>query len=346
MALENTISVIAWNIAAISELEDNIELERALKEENELNHEMLFLLLSLMYDARSIEKVKDNIQNGSTESLGYALELLDIFVSEEIKTLLFPLFDDKPVSEKLRQLQVYFPRAKYNKVEVLIHIMNRDYNTLTRWTKACAVEAYGNLENPELNYDLISNLFNPDRLIRETAARVIFEISPKTYHEVGRRIPSKVKWELDKLVANKDGLFRYQSDRFKFLAGLPYFKSLNNDMMVKLVKEFDLRILKQGASTITNSARTNYVLNIVCSGQVLTNEKGADEVLGEGRIFGPFFTLSRKNSIESKTLSETVLLSLTEEKFYELMYNYREFIEIFVELIDDKSFLEETEIVE
>lgn len=346
-ALENVIATISWNLAAISEINDSErELEKAINEENDLNYEMLFLLLSLLYDAGSIEKVKDNIQNGSSENIGYALELMDIFASEEIKSILFPLFDDKPLGEKLRQLQVHFPRAKFNEVEVLLNLMNRDYNAVSKWTKACAIEAYGNLPEASVCNDLVANLFNPDRLIKETSARVIFKLSPKKYHEVGRRLPSKVKFALDNLVGKKGSPFRYQSDRYRFLSSLPYFKSLNSELLATLVYEFDLRVVQQGEIVKNKESRNRYVLNCVCSGQVISTYSEYEEVIGSGKLFGSFFNLNQSEMYEAKALSQTYLLSLSEDKLYELMYNYREFIEIFVELIDSEIFEEGSEVEE
>ena len=115
LAIETTISILTWNMAAVTEVNsDSEKLIQSIKEEDNNNYDMLFLLMSILYDPSSIEKVKTNLQNGSTENIGYAIELLDIFIAEEIKTILFPLFDDKPINEKLRLLQVHFPREKYS----------------------------------------------------------------------------------------------------------------------------------------------------------------------------------------------------------------------------------------
>ena len=86
--IERHIGVMGWNIAAeqtLSEIKSHIKLKDAIKEEITANFNLLYLLLSLAYDAQSVMHVKENIESGTSESASYALELLDLFVYEEIK---------------------------------------------------------------------------------------------------------------------------------------------------------------------------------------------------------------------------------------------------------------------
>jgi len=111
--LDDEIGKGLWNITAKDELFEgdyNIPLQLALDEEITSNFEFIYMLLSIIYDADSIELVKENIALGTTEGSAYAIELLDIFLSKDMKPKLFPLLDDISAKEKLDKLQLYYPR--------------------------------------------------------------------------------------------------------------------------------------------------------------------------------------------------------------------------------------------
>ena len=108
--------------------------------------------------------------SGTSDGIAYALELMDLFVDQEMKPKLFPLFDDIPVKDKMNKLQTYFPREAYNPVQVVNYILNRDFNLNNRWTKMCAVYASAFIPEFRVSRGLIGQMFNPDRLLQETAA--------------------------------------------------------------------------------------------------------------------------------------------------------------------------------
>src|SRR5690606_16688916 len=142
--LDIEISKTIWNLAALNELPDEKAfryLREALKEEVTANYDLITLLLSLRYDPQSVKMVKDNISSGDPDNIAFALELMDMFIDAGLKPRLFPLFDDTPLEEKLRNLQLYYPRESYTPVQVINYILNRDYNLTNRWTKACAIHA-------------------------------------------------------------------------------------------------------------------------------------------------------------------------------------------------------------
>ncbi|MBK7653674.1 MAG: hypothetical protein IPJ20_27300 [Flammeovirgaceae bacterium] len=58
------------------------------------------MLLAMLYDTRSIQLVKENIESGIAEGVTYAVELMDVFLSEQLKQQVIPVIDDLSVSEK------------------------------------------------------------------------------------------------------------------------------------------------------------------------------------------------------------------------------------------------------
>ena len=101
---------------------------------------------------------------------------MDIFVNEELKRYLFPLFEDNAPAEKLRVLQEEYPVLKLTPEQVLKAILNRSRNELSDYTKLVALSSYPELAQPEITADIVSHLFNPDINIAETAAWINYKI--------------------------------------------------------------------------------------------------------------------------------------------------------------------------
>ncbi len=70
------------------------------------------MLLTMLYDTRSIQLVKENIDSGTTEGITYAIELLDVFLSEQLKQRVIPLLDDLSTTERINRLDNFYPRIK------------------------------------------------------------------------------------------------------------------------------------------------------------------------------------------------------------------------------------------
>ncbi|HCZ36575.1 MAG TPA: hypothetical protein DHV26_11695, partial [Cytophagales bacterium] len=84
-AIESDIGAIAWNLGALTEVGDGEEsrvVRRALNREIKNDIEHIYMLLAMLYDTRSIQLVKENIDSGTAEGVTYAIELLDVFLSE------------------------------------------------------------------------------------------------------------------------------------------------------------------------------------------------------------------------------------------------------------------------
>ena len=166
-----------WNLAALDELPDEEifqMLKSAIREDIRNNYDQITMLLAMIYDPDSVQLVRENIESGNPDNIQYALELLDLFISPELKPKLFPLFDDIPIHEKLHHLQTFYPRESYNPIQVINYILNRDFNQNNRWTKACAIYASAYIPNFRISRGLISQMFNSDKVLQETAAWVIY----------------------------------------------------------------------------------------------------------------------------------------------------------------------------
>ncbi|MFC2161999.1 hypothetical protein ACFLRX_10155 [Acidobacteriota bacterium] len=69
----------------------------------------IFKLLGLLYSHEDIIKAYQNIESGTKDSIGYAIELLDNILPGEIKTRLFPLVDNISIEERIRLCREVLP---------------------------------------------------------------------------------------------------------------------------------------------------------------------------------------------------------------------------------------------
>src|SRR5690606_25207440 len=105
-------AINAWNSAILYSVlvnRLNSELVHALESEIETKMEIIYDILSLIYDPQLIFHIRKNLQGGSSEGNGFAMELLDLFMDDELKAWLFPLFEDKPLQSRVQDLQSEFP---------------------------------------------------------------------------------------------------------------------------------------------------------------------------------------------------------------------------------------------
>ncbi|MCK5170651.1 MAG: hypothetical protein KAQ75_12295, partial [Bacteroidales bacterium] len=235
--------IMGFNIAAQATLDETqgIDyLKEALKEEITANNELLYLLLSLAYDAKSIMHVKENIESATAEGISYALELLELFVHEEIKPKLFPVVEDISLIEKIKQLQNYYPVEKLLFNDLIISIINRDINETNIWTKVCAIFAFSEIENNEIPNDLIAHLFNSHEILRETAGIVINGIDKEQFNSIGKRLNQIYRDELDNTIDllsfSKNHLL---VEKTWFLKSIEYFKNVDGRYLYELAKSMN-----------------------------------------------------------------------------------------------------------
>jgi ATP/ADP translocase len=184
------IGMLTWNIAAQASLgkTEHKTLLEIIKKETNAWSGFLFDILSVVYDKTYIEKIRENLESGTVGSINYALEMIDIVVDESIKPKVVSFLDIVPDEEKLKNLQQFFPGRIADYYELVDDIINRDYNLLSLWAKACALHTVGRIEGESLKESVVALLFSPERILREEAARLIGRSRREIYDEVASRI--------------------------------------------------------------------------------------------------------------------------------------------------------------
>lgn len=346
--LDTEMSKALWNLTALDELPDEPHfqyLRQAIREEVLENYDHITLLLSLLYDPTSVQLVRENILAGTPDSIQYALELLDLFVDVDLKPKIIPLLDDSRVSDKLEKLQTYFPRESYNPVQVINYVLNRDFNYNNRWSKVCAVHAAAFLPDFRVSRGLISQMFNNDKLLQETAAWVVYNKDKTIYDTITERLPNKDKRFLDTAIRNNqllDGLddgFFLHIEMILFLKELPVFKGIAGNLLSALAdKIMPLDINVRDKVTFPDE---NPIL-IVAHGSVqMKNETEEIGTLKKGDVIGDLFQEGPPLKITGLTASErSVVFKITLHDFYFVLANHHELAQGLIKNITGKTLVQ------
>jgi len=306
------------------------EIIQSLREENDHSYAHIYMLLSMIYDQKSIQLVKENIESKTNEGISYAIELLDVFLSEDLKQKIIPILDDTTDLDRVRRLEMFYPSLDISLDEILRQIVNKDFNQINRWTKVSVLKHIGEQKiQDKFNMELIANLFNPDFLLKEIAAWALNEIDPVLYEENINRLEIAERDHLNNLQLGKQ--FDYASELrphmraeiVSFLRHRTLLAELPSYILANIVDFMD-NVYLEGKTTITPSEWSNENFFIIYHGSLeVINDKG--ELLDnfqEGDFIGEQLNLDLLEEGTSFSLEhDTVLLMIEKNKFFDLITN-------------------------
>ena len=333
LLIDQEIGKTVWNLAAISETpkEKNFEwLRQAIKEEIRYNYDQVFMLLSLLYDAESVNLVKENILSESAEGVAYGMELLDMFLDPELKPKLFPLIDDISINEKINRLSFYYPRDKFEPLGLLNNMLNRDFNQLSRWVKACALYCLAFEKDFHTNYAVLSHIFNKDRLLKEVATWLVYHRDPEKFEQVIDRVNEEERDQLVETVANNsmtDGLsdgYYLLVEIVMFLKGIEVFQNISGIQLCELADNTQVIQLKEGEHIQIDNQENNAIY-VVAEGKLqLTGIE--EKTLKERDFIGELFQ-AEKQAFHSKLYAQeqSTVFKMNINNFYTQMSKSRGF---------------------
>ena len=352
LIIENLLGDIAWNIKAIQDIPKvepidplDVELLKALKEENIVNLNNLFILLGMIYDIHNVQLVKENLSHGSMDSVTFAIEMLDVFVEDEIKPMLLPVLDDITDKERLDLLLNFFPPEHFESYsDLLTQIVNRDFNRITRYTKSLAMDRLHQLPEARVSNSLIANLFNPDVLLLQSAANSIYKMEPEAYQVHTNRIKPYSKLRLDEIIVPP--VFAYKEEenyrkmllveRVRFIKSLSSFASIPGDSITRMVDAMNQRKVDKGSVLIYEGDSVDLPLFVIIKGKVDLMRSGAVfKSLGPKDIMGEEVILfTEKYTYQAVAKEETSFFILPKEEIFDLMTLHSEILRAFLDLID------------
>ena len=151
-------------------------------------NELILMLMSLVYDRKSVQRIRLILLDKKTEDRGMALELLELLLGEPLKSILIAYFHDVAVREKIDKLRELYPVHIFPVDTLLKRILNRDGTQMGDFIRICVLERMGKVEQFFDEQQIIAQGFHPNPKIRETAAQILRKNDPERYHMVTERL--------------------------------------------------------------------------------------------------------------------------------------------------------------
>ncbi len=292
--LEEIIDNILWIYSAMQDIEgqhNTLKLFLALDMEKEFYFDLIFLLLSFLYEPRIITLIQKNIIGKDTI---FALEIMDNFFDSDIKKLITPIFDDITPTQKLKRLHNVFPQQKLNLIDRLKDIILQDYSRLETWTLAKAIEMLGKLHKKnasqkhnnndfvdysdikiwkkerilvtldkirrsEIPDEVFVAMYHTDELIYTTAAKIIFDENPiKCFDYLANM--SVHKQQLMNLLSNNELLI---DDKIKYLKRFPLFFNVPENLLPSLAIHCKIKKVTKGNFLDLFENNTEHIFMII-----------------------------------------------------------------------------------
>ncbi len=325
--IDDCISNIMWDMAAIEELKSFAPvLQMSIQVQINEHFDVLYNTLGLVYDNKTIANIRKNIESGTVESTGYAIELLDLFISEDLKPKLYPLLEDSSNETKVEQLRDLFPRSEYKVEELLSEILNRDINYTSSWTKYQTLQSILELKSLTISDTLIAQIFNEDLVLSETAAIVVYEISADSYHSISDRLNKEVKVAFDNILLARKRRVISQLERIEFLEKTFSDSGFDGNTLIDLNRVTEKKEYRKSQIVIKTKSKWIDDLYLVFDGKY--NLSYDDEVIKEVEgVFGCQAIPRDVGEIKIECIEPGVILKIGREQLFNLMFDRPELIE-------------------
>ncbi|MGH9324159.1 MAG: cyclic nucleotide-binding domain-containing protein [Vicinamibacteria bacterium] len=302
-AVEGEVRDAAWKLGMLRDIEGESALENlaeSLREEIAESRARVFLLLSFLYDRKTVFSARDNLDSAAREKRAYAAEILEVTLSQELKELALPLIDPSCPEASLSRLARRFPQAPRRGAESLADLLGRTDESIRNWTRACAIYGASKLGGSGFTSDFARMKDDQSPLVAETA-----------------------RWALDlpDPVRRSNGSHRMLTiEKVLLLKGVSMFSSTSEDTLADVADVLEEVELGPG-ELVFSKGDPGDSMYIVVSGKVRVFD-GARTInyLGEREIFGELALLDpepRSASVEA--FEETRLFRLGRDTLFELM---------------------------
>ncbi len=276
-ALEFTIGRALWFEVANSIMgseEDYPLLRQSIVHETNEAYDFLFMLLSILYDSESVAYVKENLESGNPESADYAIELLDLFLDEDLKGRLFPLLEDFPINIKIRLLEAYYAIGLETPEDILFKVLDLDFNYSQRWTKGVAMHYIGEKRLKKYYDRVTSFIFHPDPFFNELAAAILADCDETRFKDVVRRMDPDRQHDLEQIgVLGRSGERLLSFDLCLDLTSEPKLQEIPNHHLLEIAEKFELKKYLKDEKIEPLSSFSAFDLAYVKKGTVLINGK-------------------------------------------------------------------------
>ncbi len=313
------IGIIIWLFAAKNDIGEGDEvkhLQVALDYELTKKRDDVFLLLSLIYNSKTIKHVREKVESKDNDSRVYALEIIDMLVSDDLRSLIIPILDDLSYKETMHHYTYLFPQQKLSISERLADIVNKDYSKINAWTKACSLELMSVIPCDDAEQQYAANLLNPNDIIMEVAARKMFEINMEKHLDINVRLEKRDRDRLGKITkvlqrSNNSNII-FIIDKVRILKKVRLFENVPENILINIASSTEIVEIKKG--DILKIKHNDQKLFVLISGDFVIQGNNMEEIkLKSHEVIGeiiPELWLQQKTDLVAKENTRLLLTDI------------------------------------
>ncbi|PLX01421.1 MAG: hypothetical protein C0594_13215 [Marinilabiliales bacterium] len=334
--LETNIRIAGWNLSALDSIHDsecNTYLKEAIETELKDSYDVVYLILGTIYEKQTIKYIRETIESETSEGVSYAIELLDLFLAEELKPVLFPLFEEISIGEKVKKLQDHFPLPKHSWEELLEALINRDSNYISRWTRACALFSLSEVEDLKIENYIVAHLFNTDKLFKELSYWIIFTKDRIAYKQYSERLDITEKVYLDRVMEQmKKDKNVLLINKILYLKNMNEFNNIRGDLLTNLAENLELVHFDENQELMDSEDYRNSALYLILSGGAVAY---SDDIkvceFTSNSIVDDFF-INKTDHYKITATSKTVAFKLNKSDRDQIIYENQQMAERFLDI--------------
>ena len=284
-------------------------------------NEMILMLLTMIYDRKSVRRIKVSLLDRQSDDRQMALELLILLLREPLKTVLVSYFHDVSVREKLDKLKELYPIDIFPTGMLLKRILNRNGAQMGDFIKISVLDRIGNEKRFFDEQQIIAQGFHPNPRIREIAAQLLRKNNPDHYDLVTERLDFP-----DNSFPGHEDMLRWYLDTTMRLTSWKLFMNVGINSLFKLVSiarpfseewsaEADSVILARSVSTEDFFTTLSDGLAIIAANQ--------PEILEQIRYLG--------------TIGACEAYLIDRKDFVELLFDERGLLHVFCSFLNQAS---------
>ena len=293
----------------------------------------IFLILSLLFDADTVDQCWLQYARGAGHKRSYALEVIDTLLPQHQCQRVLPVLEDQQAAVADHENEPHKAEANGALETKLLSLLDGEARPwVSEWIGLAALSDFGRLpratgEQAKQATDLLERVIGGSApLRRETAVRALVEMTPD---DLDRRLERMSEADDEALAAAARDL------RVEVEGGRPMLLTIDKIMLLKSVAMFDevpteflvdiARVLKQTSAAPGTSILTEGDFGrdmfIIVEGEVEVLKGGKRiATLGKGEVVGELAALDPEaRSASVVALEETVLLRLRADYLEDLM---------------------------
>jgi hypothetical protein len=319
----------AWTLAALVDLGSEASahsLSTALASHLGQIRQRLFWLLSFLYDPQAMLRAQDQLTHGTPEKRAYALEIIDVLVSQPLKNCLFPLLDDATPAQRVQRLQAHFPQTALALPQRLRDILTRAEGQTTPWIKVCTLYTVAERRAGACLEAVRAALADPAPHVRETALWALSRLAPVGYGEARAMFQHEVSPTVTRVIRRintepqGEPTMLLTIEKVLILKTVSIFADTPEEILADVAALLE-EVNVAAGETILHKDEVGRCMYVIVDGRVRIHD--GDQLIayqGARDIFGELAVLDAEPRSASVTAEvDTSLFRLDQEAFYELM---------------------------